>query len=104
MPLDTGQIDAMAFSYMRDRTYHYDKPLWNCALFKRVDPTQCMKVQVMVPVAKDANAAAATATKTAAAAPFIPVPEGLSGIRRKPTPVAIATPVRPDASGDGQSR
>lgn len=101
MPLDVGQIDAMAFSYMRDRTYHYDKALWNCATFKRPDPTECMKIQVLLP-AKDAPAKTPAATATPAAT------DALAGVRRKPgaaaTPSAPATPTKPESHLSEESR
>lgn len=49
LPLEQGQVAAMAFSYLRDRAKGYDKPLWNCAIFKRTQSRECMKVQVMGP-------------------------------------------------------
>jgi spore germination cell wall hydrolase CwlJ-like protein len=94
MPLDAGQIDAMAFSYMRDRTYHYDKALWNCATFKRADPGECMKTQVLLP--KDTRPAAAAKPPIAAATP-LPA-DNLTGVHRRPAPPALpgaaATPAK----------
>ncbi|CAN5344561.1 hypothetical protein BH10PSE15_BH10PSE15_00850 [soil metagenome] len=98
MPLDAGQINAMAFSYMRDRAFHYDKTLWNCATFKRADPAECMKAQILLP-AKD--------TPKAMATPAAPVADGLAGIRRKPTAVAMpsapATPAKPESPPTAES-
>lgn len=94
MPLDAGQIDAMAFSYMRDRTYHYDKALWNCATFKRADPGECMKTQVLLP--KDTRAAAPAKPPAAAATP-LPA-DNLTGVHRRPAPSTVpgaaATPAK----------
>ena len=91
MPLDTSQIDAMAFSYMRDRTYHYDKALWNCATFKRTDPGECMKTQVLLP--RDAAPKSPVAPKGAPVAETPVVTSNLDGVRRKTT--TPATPVSP---------
>ncbi|GAA0337065.1 hypothetical protein GCM10009087_54390 [Sphingomonas oligophenolica] len=55
LPLQPGQIAAMSFSYLRDKAHGYDKPLWNCGEFRRADLSQCMKLQVLVPVAKQAD-------------------------------------------------
>jgi len=49
--LEAGQIASMSFSYFRDKAHGYDKALWNCAEFRRADFSQCMKLQVLVPVA-----------------------------------------------------
>jgi spore germination cell wall hydrolase CwlJ-like protein len=56
LPLQPSQIAAMSFSYLRDRARNYDKALWNCGEFKRADLSQCMKLQVLVPVARQADA------------------------------------------------
>jgi hypothetical protein len=50
LPLQASQIAAMSFSYLRDKAHGYDKPLWNCGEFRRADLSQCMKLQVLVPV------------------------------------------------------
>ena len=49
--LQASQIATMSFSYMRDKAHGYDKALWNCGEFRRADFSQCMKLQVLVPVA-----------------------------------------------------
>jgi len=51
LPLQASQIASMSFSYLRDKAHGYDKALWNCAEFRRADFSQCMKLQVLVPVA-----------------------------------------------------
>lgn len=43
LPLSADEIAAMSFSYFRDRTSGYDKPLWNCAVFARANLAQCMR-------------------------------------------------------------
>ena len=99
MPLDAAQIDQMAFSYMRDRAFHYDKTLWNCATFKRPEPSECMKTQVLLP--RDS-------APKAAATPAAPAAETLPGVRRKPAagtaPTALATPAKPDSPLTAESR
>ncbi len=48
LPLTTGEISRMAFSYLRDRSTGFDKRLWNCKRYLRPDPLQCMRAQVLV--------------------------------------------------------
>ncbi|MBX9813677.1 MAG: cell wall hydrolase, partial [Sphingomonas sp.] len=43
LPLTTGEISRMAFSYLRDRSTGFDKRLWNCKRYLRPDPLQCMR-------------------------------------------------------------
>ncbi len=45
LPLDTGQIAAMAFSYLRDDARGLDRALWNCGVTPRSDKRDCMKTQ-----------------------------------------------------------
>ena len=93
LPLQPTQIAAMSFSYLRDRARNYDKALWNCGEFKRTDVSQCMKLQVLVPVARQDNFSLENLPGTTRVAPpavtttIRPVPE-LSGVRRKETPPA----------------
>lgn len=47
LPLDTRQIAALRFSYLRDHARGLDKYLWNCAQTPRDDPHQCMKNQAL---------------------------------------------------------
>lgn len=85
-----AQIEAMSFSYLRDKELGYGKALWNCAEFKRPSPIQCMR---RTPVA----VAAAPAAMPSPAAPVpaaSPAPDGLAGVRRK----REAGPVSPAAS------
>jgi spore germination cell wall hydrolase CwlJ-like protein len=37
------QMDAMDFSYLRDRSFNFERALWNCATFKRNNPRECMR-------------------------------------------------------------
>ncbi|MGV3457365.1 cell wall hydrolase [Sphingomonas sp.] len=79
--LTPAQIEAMSFSYLRDKDQGFGKALWNCGEFKRPSPIQCMR---RTPVA----AAVAPAPVPSA------TPEVLSGVRRKPapSPTPAATP------------
>ncbi len=79
--LTPAQIEAMSFSYLRDKDQGFGKALWNCGEFKRPSPIQCMR---RTPVA------AAVAPVPAPSA----TPEVLSGVRRKaaPSPTPAATP------------
>ena len=85
LPLSAGDIAAMTFSYLRDRSADYDKALWNCQQVKRVDPSQCMKVQAFVtwnPVVTKLPAPDTSA---------LPKPVlDLSGVRRKGDAAAAA--------------
>ncbi|WEK01075.1 MAG: cell wall hydrolase [Candidatus Sphingomonas phytovorans] len=101
LPLQPTQIAAMSFSYLRDRARNYDKALWNCTEFKRTDFSQCMKLQVLVPVARQADtfkleslAGTTSVSPPPVATTIRPVPE-LSGVRRKveaaPPPAKPAT-------------
>jgi spore germination cell wall hydrolase CwlJ-like protein len=38
-----AQLQNMAFSYLRDRSKGFEKPLWNCSIFKRGDTIGCMR-------------------------------------------------------------
>lgn len=43
LPLSTDEMAAMSFSYLRDRALGFEKPLWNCGVYPRANPAQCMK-------------------------------------------------------------
>ena len=77
--LTPAQIEAMSFSYLRDKEQGFGKALWNCGEFKRPSPIQCMR---RTPVA----AAVAPAPVPSA------TPEVLSGVRRKPAPTPTPAP------------
>ncbi|AHE53849.1 cell wall hydrolase [Sphingomonas sanxanigenens] len=50
-PADAEKARAsMSFSFLRNREAGFEKPLWNCAQFKRRDPRQCMKTPVGAPL------------------------------------------------------
>ncbi|WP_183112571.1 cell wall hydrolase [Sphingomonas sp. So64.6b] len=99
LPLQSSQVSTMSFSYLRDRTKGYDKALWNCAEYRRPDLTQCMKIQVFVPVVRQTdgfrleNLPGARVVPPPVARTVKATPDGLSGIRRR---VEItATPAKP---------
>jgi len=84
------QIASMSFSYLRDRSRNYDKALWNCTEFKRSDYNQCMKLQVLVPVTRQADSfkleslpGTTEITPPPLTATLKPGPDPLSGVRRK---------------------
>jgi hypothetical protein len=54
LPLSQAEMAAMSFSYFRNRATNYDKPLWNCAVFQRPIPQQCMR---RLPLAADTTSA-----------------------------------------------
>jgi spore germination cell wall hydrolase CwlJ-like protein len=51
LPVTPGQQRTMAFSYLRDRAYGFDKALWNCTVYKGLAPSQCMKAQLSITMA-----------------------------------------------------
>ena len=67
LPISDAQLSKLAFSYLRNSSNGYEKTLWNCDIFKRSDPSQCMKpraalagsaggAQTSTPVIKDRTA------------------------------------------------
>ncbi len=77
------QMEAMDFSYLRDRSFNFERVLWNCATFKRDNPRECMRRLPARPAAAPV------------AAPTPKAPEPLTGVRRQadaPVPAATATP------------
>jgi spore germination cell wall hydrolase CwlJ-like protein len=51
LPISDAQLASLAFSYLRNQAGGYEKALWNCAVFKRADPKQCMKTRMTYSVA-----------------------------------------------------
>ena len=95
LPLQPAQIQAMAFSYLRDRARNFDKALWNCNEFRRPDPAQCMKQQIYVPMSRGADSFKLENLPGAVRAPPVvaTAPDGLVGVRRRADPpVTKATP------------
>lgn len=88
LPASQAQLDAMSFSYLRNRDSGFGKALWNCTEFSRPSPVQCMRTRVVTPVL----------TPTRAVSPVtgerVELPGGLSGVRRRaePAPAAPAPP------------
>lgn len=84
-----AQLEAMSFSYLRDQAQGFGKALWNCGEFKRPSPVQCMRRTPVLPAVVPAPLPDADTAKRA------PVPDGLSGIRRKSDviPPVITLPV-----------
>ena len=90
LPLTPRQQANMGFSYLRDRARGFDKALWNCGQFKRADPTQCMKVQLLGP---------ATAPLPGQSPVVVPKgPEDLAGVRRRTAPPPVFPTVKPLAT------
>ena len=87
--LDPGQMSTMAFSYLRDRPNGLERTLWNCTVFPRAQPSQCMRRQVGMTAAP------------VPAAPVLRVPV-LDGVRRapRPTPTPIAPRGEPSVRRD----
>jgi spore germination cell wall hydrolase CwlJ-like protein len=91
--LSSAQWDAMAFSYLRDRTAGFERALWNCTATPRPVRTECMRrtqtrVQpptVLVPPMPAASAAA----------------EPLAGIRRRAEPAVPAPASSPTSPAKG---
>ena len=95
LPLQPAQIQAMAFSYLRDRASGFEKALWNCTEFHRADSSQCMKQQIYVPTGRSAESFRLEALPGATrASPAVATVPELAGVRRKVEgPTAKATPV-----------
>ncbi len=95
LPLSSGQVATMAFSYLRIGQQGYSKALWNCDRFNRPSPLQCMRPQPLATLRPQTS----LPTPTPLPSPEY-VGEGppvLSGVRRAPAPSPTPTPraVRP---------
>ncbi|WP_375248840.1 cell wall hydrolase [Sphingomonas sp.] len=75
--LSPQQYAAMGFSYLRDQESGIERALWNCHQFPRLRAAQCMR-----------GRATLSATPAPAPSPTTRGPEGLSGVRKAPAPVA----------------
>jgi spore germination cell wall hydrolase CwlJ-like protein len=99
LPLQSSQVAAMSFSYLRDRAKGYDKALWNCAEYRRPDLNQCMKLQVFVPVVRPTmtfrleNLPGSRVLPPPLSTTLKPATDGLTGVRRRAE--FSATPVKP---------
>lgn len=69
LPLSSGEIASMAFSYLRDHAHNFDKMLWNCRVFPRTQPQLCMKAQTFLPAPPSPAPPAAAAPKAETAPP-----------------------------------
>jgi hypothetical protein len=49
LPVSDKALAQLSFSYLRNRDAGFDKALWNCALFQRSAPGQCIKHQTASP-------------------------------------------------------
>ena len=103
LPITPVQQRAMSYSYLRDRSYGFEKSLWNCEEFKDFEPAQCMKAQLPLSMAPpppanftyDATPGSAIRAIAGAAAPKAGAADPLTGVRRKPdaeAPVPMAGP------------
>ena len=94
-PFTPEQINAMSFSYLRDRSYALERTLWNCAQFRDRGAGQCMKRQTL-------RLSPAPAASAFPAPEDLRGPTDLGGVRRKPapqpTPTPTATPRTPPAA------
>ncbi len=95
VPLEPEQVAAMTFSYLRDRSFGYERTLWNCGIVKRSDPRSCMRQQVLT---RSTAASIPTATPTPQPSAARAQPE-LTGVRR-PVDADPAKPARPPAARD----
>jgi hypothetical protein len=43
LPMDDDARAKLAFSYLRNQDQGFEKPLWNCDIFARLDRKQCMR-------------------------------------------------------------
>jgi Cell Wall Hydrolase len=43
LPATDTQLSSIAFSFLRDKTRDFEKPLWNCTIFPRAEKKQCMR-------------------------------------------------------------
>ncbi|WP_261300077.1 cell wall hydrolase [Sphingomonas alpina] len=99
LPLQSNQVAAMSFSYLRDRAKGYDKALWNCAEYRRPDLNQCMKLQVFVPVVRPTetfrleNLPGARVLPPPLSTTLKPATDGLTGVRRRSE--FSASPIKP---------
>ncbi|MBO9711953.1 cell wall hydrolase [Sphingomonas sp.] len=80
LPLNSYQVATMSFSYLRDQNQGFAKALWNCALFPRPSPVQCMRAQPLA----DAQLPPRLADAPKPLADSEPSP--LAGVRRKGDP------------------
>lgn len=115
LPITDAQLSKLAFSYLRNNSNGYEKALWNCDVFKRPDPAQCMKSRAVlggaVPasgnptIIKDRTAETAPWTHTAPVGltPVEPDDDGPATVSKPAAPPADrAAPRRRPGSGGGE--
>ncbi len=89
LPISDAQLSKLAFSYLRNNTNGYEKSLWNCDVFPRPNPKQCMKSRVALsPGPVDTTASPPVIRdRTAETAPWLNTPgkQATSGL----TPVEV---------------
>lgn len=66
LPVTDAQRERMAFSYLRDPKSGTDKALWNCTLYTRPDPSQCIRQSGIAGQGSKPDQASAIAGKPAA--------------------------------------
>ncbi len=100
LPVSPQQQRTMAFSYLRDRAYGFEKALWNCNAYKGLPVNQCMKAQLSITMAPvppanmqyDSSPGSVLRAIAGADQPAVPPsavrtrptgPDPLTGVRRK---------------------
>jgi hypothetical protein len=71
LPVSEKALEKLSFSYLRNRANGFEKTLWNCALYKRTAPGQCIKHQPMPGKAPPIAAPVQPGAGTQVAAPGI---------------------------------
>lgn len=69
LPITEPQLNHLAFSYLRNVGSGYDKALWNCAVFTKANPDNCMVPRRVDRQPLDRNAKALPAKPKPAATP-----------------------------------
>ncbi|MEI9851750.1 MAG: cell wall hydrolase [Sphingomonas sp.] len=92
LPLNSGHVATMAFSYLRDQQKGFAKALWNCGQYPRPSPVQCMRAQ---PLARVPALAAAAPGSAPAVVPVSMPMEPLAGVRRKGDGPAVNFTLQP---------
>ncbi len=105
LPVNDAQLERMAFSYLRNEKGSFEKALWNCAVFKRSDPDQCMRARnpLAAPPAVAPSGAAPPAQRSRASAqsneeliPVDPQSELRPGPDAEPTERRVDPPPTPN--------
>jgi spore germination cell wall hydrolase CwlJ-like protein len=58
LPITDSQLNRLSFSYLRNVGSGYDKALWNCAVYEKADPDNCMVARTNERQPLDRNAKA----------------------------------------------